>query len=490
MKKIFSFAMIAAGFMTMLSSCTKEQVVGTPVLTLNPANQVALSEDTSAQTAVTASWESVSSTASYTLYLAPTNGKKGVNYSIPAGSATSVAITGEELQKALYYCGFEQGASTTVNFFVEAQDGNVFSQSEIVALRVILYTHVVVLNTPVVTISPADPALDLNKPDAKAIEVKWTDASAEGAVIEYTLGIGVQGSEDTSMSFPMGDKLTFSMTNSELQNKLMEAGFQYGEEAALFAVVYAEATDGTINPVESEPVDFKVTLSKKPRNPNIPGSVCIVGDATGAGWDNKAADYQFTCTDEEKGLFTLRTEIINLKTFKFLADGSWNKGFTHNDDISKYWDIVYKNGDLGDNDYFRILIPGIYDITINSDELTIDVKLVEAKLDKIYILGSGVPGAGWNFVDDCTLKLVDAAKGIYEETLELTAADIQILPQKDNWNYGYFEPEKLTMSETPAKVYEQRENGQYPSFFTVPEAGTYKVTLDTQNLTIKAVPVE
>lgn len=482
--------MIAAGFVTLLSSCTKEQVVGTPVLTLNPANQVALSEDTSDQTAVTASWESVSSSASYTLYLAPTNGKKGVNYSIPAGSSTSVAITGEELQKALYYCGFEQGASTTVNFFVEAQDGNVFSKSEIVALRVILYTHVVVLNTPVLTISPAEAVLDLNKPDSKAIEAQWTDASAEGAVVEYTLGIGIQGSEDAALSFPMEDKLAFSMTNAELQDKLMQAGFQYGEEAALFAVVYAEATDGTIAPVESEPVNFKVTLSKKPRNPNIPGSVCIVGDATGAGWNEKADGYQFTCLDEEKGIFYLKTEIINQKTFKFLADGSWNKGFTHNADISKYWDIVYKNGDLGDNDYFRILIPGIYEFTINSEELSIEVKLVEAKQDKIYILGSGVPAADWNFKDEATLKLVDPATGIYEETLELAAADIQILPMNGNWHYGFFVPEKVTLGETPAKVYEQREQGQYPYFFTVAEAGTYKVTLDTQNLTIKAVKVE
>lgn len=483
--------MMVAGMVAVLSSCTKEQVVGTPVLKIDPANQIALSEETRAQVALTASWESVSSTASYTLYLAPSNGKKGVHYTISAGSATSVSITGEELQKALYYCGFDQGSSTTVDFFVEAQDGNAFSKSETVSLRVILYTHVVVLNTPVLTISPAEAVLDLNKPDSKAIEVKWTDASAEGAVVEYTLGIGIQGSEDAALSFPMEDKLAFSMTNAELQDKLMQAGFQYGEEAALFAVVYAEATDGTIAPVESEPVNFKVTLSKKPRNPNIPGSVCIVGDATGAGWDNKAEGYQFTCLDEEKGIFYLKTEITNLKTFKFLADGSWNKGFTHNADINKYWDIVYKNGDLGDNDYFRILVPGIYEFTINSEELSIDVKLVEAKIDKIYVVGSGVVAApDWSFKDEGTLKLVDPATGIYEETLELTPADIKFYPEKDSWNYCYVVPERVTLGETPAKVYEQREPNQYPNMFTVAEAGIYKVTLDTQNLTIKAVKVE
>lgn len=485
MKKIFSFVMVAACLVAMFSSCTKEVTVAKAVLTLNPSTQIALSEDTSSQVAVTASWEAVSPTASYTLFVAPVNGKKGVHYTIPAGSATSVKITGEELQKALYYCGFEQGASTTVEFFVEAQDGSAFSQSEVASVRVILYTHVVVLNTPVLTLSSTDVKLDLNNASSKAIDISWTDASAEGAVVEYTLYVGLQGQEDPALNYPMEDALSFSMTTQELQDALMAAGFAYGAEANLYVYVAAEATDGTIEPVESEAVNFKVTLSKKPRNPNIPGSVCLVGDATGAGWDNKAADFQFACQDEEMGIFYLRTEILNQKTFKFLADGSWNKGFNHNEDIDKYWDIVYKNGDLGDNDYFRLLVAGIYDFTINSDELTIDVKLVEAKTTKIYVLGTGCD-AGWNFSDDCVLNLTDAAKGIYSADLNLTPADIQLLPLKNNWNYGWFEKETVTLSSTPAKVYEQRENGQYPAFFTVADAGTYRVVLDTQNLTISA----
>ncbi|MDY3979171.1 MAG: SusE domain-containing protein [Tidjanibacter sp.] len=495
MKKNYLLAVTAV--LASMFACQKVDdsiKLGTPELTLTPSGQIVLTEASKDATALTASWNDVAVegvSVSYTFKIATANAEDYSGAFTKNVTGTSLTLSGEDLQNAAIGLGFAAGSSAQLKCCVEAvaSDNTISSTtSSEVNLRVTLYTHIIVLATPVVSLSSASIELTEEGKDNVALTATWTNASVENAYVEYTFKISE--ASDTSYANGktenMSTALTKSYTCAELQEWLKTKGYKEGDKADLMCCVYAESNDGTIEPVTSENATLSVTLYKKAQNANIPTSIHIVGSAVGAGWNLDDA-YKFAVTDADKGLFEWTGDILNFNEFKFLANESWSIGFTHGAVGQTYWDIVYKNGNLGDNDYFRILVAGKYKFTIDAINLSMKAELIKAAAPALYLIGNGCD-AGWTIADAIEIKLADDAKGLYEATVNLKSADdFKILINRVEWNRGFNRDEKSESVGTEWKLTERREDSEADLQFRVEESGSYKVTIDIVNLTFKVV---
>lgn len=456
-------------------------------LTFSPTGKIVLSEDTKSEVALTVSWNSIGDGANYTLSMAASNNSS--NALKKEITETSVSYTGEELQKALLGFGFNPGTNASLKFTLEAaKDGNTTSTSANV--NVVLYTHIVHLAVPVITLSSSDLSLSAENKDAEALKISWTDASTEDAYVEYNLSIAK--SDDAAFAnalvYATADAREKSFTHNDLQFALRGMGFNPGDQASLICRVEAYPSDGTIESVVSENVSFAVTLYPKALNTDIPESITLLGDGTEFGWTMDEPAAQLSLTDAEKGIFEIEAKILSSKgTFKFFFNKNWGKGFKPGTG-DYYWEDVTIPETLGDLDYFRLLIPGKYHFVCNTSEVSIQWTLVESSTEAIYVHGPAVAQDGEESGD--VAISATAEQGIFSGVVNLVAGqEFVIIPDTSDSDRGYFchptsSPEGLSW-----KLAEDREKTKEYARFKVSDSGEYKITVNVSTHTMTAEPV-
>lgn len=487
MEKYFNFFAVMAIATFSLVSCDKESrsSFSSPEITVNPSGKIILDEAKKTETALTVSWTAVSENAGYIFYMTSAKSQDISEGAFKKDTEqTSVTFTGEELQEALIGLGFKPGTNASVRFVVQASYGSESSESAANA-SIVLYTHTVILKVPGLALTSENIVLSEDAKADEALKISWTDASVEEIYVEYTLS--VTKAEDKSfvnaVSYDVADAFEKSFTGNELQFLLRDMGFNPGETASVICRVEAVPSDGTVESVVSEPKSFSVKLFEKPKNTDIPASVTVLGDGTEFGWNMDAADAQLTCTDAVNGIFTGEINLTT-DTFKFYFDKKWNKGPKPGEG-DYYWSDITIPETLGDNDYFRVLLPGRYSFVLNASDVTIECRLVEASVDEVRLHGQAITGTDES--GDATITAKDKSKGIYEGVVNLVAGKtFSVIPGKDR---GYYCHPSSKSVGTSWKIVEDREKTKEFEEMGVADSGEYKVTIDFVNHTMTAVPV-
>ena len=488
MKKIKMSAIFATVLCTLVACGEKNGPTTEPAtLSFTPSGKIVLTEDAKDQTALTVSWNSVGTGVNYTLFMLPANSNDKANALKKETAETSVSYTGEELQTALLGFGYNPGTNVSVKFVLSSG-----ADESSANVNVVLYTHVVTLAIPEITLSSAAVELDDAEKDNEALKVSWTDASVEDAYVEYTLRIAK--ADDASFSnalvYDAKDALEYSFTVNDLFFALRGIDYKPGETASLIVRVDADPADGTIESVKSETAALTVKLYEKAKNADIPSGVTLLGDGTDYGWDMNAADAQLELTDAANGIFECDANINSVRgTFKFYFDKNWNKGFKPGTG-DYYWEDVTIPERLGDNDYFRMLIPGKYHFVLNTTEVSISYTLLESFINEVYVHGPAAAEEG-SESGDAAIVATGKDTGIFSGTVKLTAGkNFRISSDPSDAGRGYFCHSSSTPLGTSWKVSEDREKtGEYAEF-SVADTGEYVITLNTVTHTLTAVPAE
>lgn len=489
MKFFYHFATTALAILSVVACSEKEQTAAlpSPEISLNPKGKIVLDETKKDETALTISWKSVADDAKYEFCMS--SAKAGVQGEATTKQTmeTSVSYTVEELQNMLLKMGFNVGTNAAVKFTVKASSGDRVSEATANG-NIVLYTHIVRLKTPEISLKPESVELTEEGKDSDALEITWTDASVEEAYVEYTLSItkADDNSFENAVKFDLADALGKKFIGNDLQSIMRGFGYKPGETASAICRVEAIPTDATIETVVSETKTFSVKLYERAKNTDIPEKVTVLGDATEFKWDMNAEGAQLTCIDPDKGIFSCEINLTT-DTFKFYFNQKWTKGPKPGVG-DYYWSDITIPESLGDNDYFRVLLPGKYRFVVNTSDVTIECTLLQATPDEVYVHGKAVSETDESA--DVPLRAVDKAKGIYEGVVNLKAGAsfcVTAAAKKDRAYYCHPSSKPVGLS---WKITEDREKEHLYSEMQVADGGEYKLTVDFLNHTLVALAVK
>ncbi len=178
--------------------------------------------------------------------------------------------------------------------------------------------------------------------------------------------------------------------------------------------------------------------------------------------------------------------------------GTTNKDVELNVEMDAYPVIYY---DKGENDPIKrdnkwvITEKGTYTVTVNVETMKVKVEKLD---DVVYLVGTVLVPEGGNPDDGYDLKRAPYFKKIadnkYELTINLHKGDFKILSKIEydntNTNYDYYAPEANAPFEPGSNMsvdYRQANEQDYKWQVTADQTGTYKLTLNTSDMTLTAV---
>ena len=236
-----------------------------------------------------------------------------------------------------------------------------------------------------------------------------------------------------------------------------------------------KANVGTTNNLEtfSEFETINITWIEKVLT-NTCDSLYVLGEGiTDAGWNFPGIEV--TCDTD---VLTVKTRLQNGHFRFFTTVGDWNSGqdysFYENDGYTI--DSKLENAPAGDNFNF-VGTPGIYTITIDKNNKTIEVK----ESSSLWAVGAAVPG-GWGFNAD-TIEFVESTPDIWSASITLSNDIFRFFQTFGTWdtnnNFAYYVDQGFTIDANF-----EDDGGGDSNFNFIGTAGTYIMTIDAVNKTI------
>lgn len=236
-----------------------------------------------------------------------------------------------------------------------------------------------------------------------------------------------------------------------------------------------KANAGTANNLEtfSEFETINITWIEKVLT-NTCDSLYVLGEGiTDAGWNFPGIEV--TCDTD---VLTVKTRLQNGHFRFFTTVGDWNSGqdysFYENDGYTI--DSKLENAPAGDNFNF-VGTPGIYTITIDKNNKTIEVK----ESSSLWAVGAAVPG-GWGFNAD-TIEFVESTPDIWSASITLSNDIFRFFQTFGTWdtynNFAYYVDQGFTIDANF-----EDDGGGDSNFNFIGTAGTYIMTIDAVNKTI------
>lgn len=236
-----------------------------------------------------------------------------------------------------------------------------------------------------------------------------------------------------------------------------------------------KANAGTANNLEtfSEFETINITWIEKVLT-NTCDSLYVLGEGiTDAGWNFPGIEV--TCDTD---VLTVKTRLQNGHFRFFTTVGDWNSGqdysFYKNDGYTI--DSKLENAPAGDNFNF-VGTPGIYTITIDKNNKTIEVK----ESSSLWAVGAAVPG-GWGFNAD-TIEFVESTPDIWSASITLSNDIFRFFQTFGTWdtynNFAYYVDQGFTIDANF-----EDDGGGDSNFNFIGTAGTYIMTIDAVNKTI------
>lgn len=331
------------------------------------------------------------------------------------------------------------------------------------------------------TLSVNHQSIELDEADANepVLTFSWNKAADIGA--EYTfdyifqLDIANNGFKTASEPVKLKENGTISFTASELYDLIVDQWENVsGETVVLDARIVARVNGG-------DKFQYpEIAYTKVEITTYIPISrpLYILGTATTANLD---PDNAIQMHELSNGRTYSARVSMQPGNFKFITTKgsmlpSYNKGTGDNKLVERTL------GSEPDN-YFEITEAGMYYINVSLKTMTLSYK--KSAYDNVYLVGDAVP-TGWdlNTMPGMTQDLNDP--DIFTITIALKEGELK-MPTGRSWEHPAFRPVAANGSITSQQVRVNAGDPDNKWKITSGQAGTYKITLNTNpdNMSIK-----
>lgn len=164
-------------------------------------------------------------------------------------------------------------------------------------------------------------------------------------------------------------------------------------------------------------------------------------------------------------------------TFKFIEDlgellPSFNKGEDENE-------LVYRTEESQPDDLFTIAKDGLYGIYVNTEDMKINYAPIP--YPEVYMVGNATP-IGWD-IGNAMLMEWDYVRGAYVYEGELHEGEMK-LPLWKDWSADSLMPPVNGTKPGEDNTVALHPGGQPDNKWVITEAGTYRVILDVNAMTI------
>ena len=338
---------------------------------------------------------------------------------------------------------------------------------------------------PGLTSSAATLAPPVSDSDKVVLTLNWTNPSFATSTqkTKYRVQLDSAGRNfSRAVTFELFDSLSLSFRAKELNNILLNWGFEYNKAYDIdFRVISSYANNNDQKTSNTTKVNIKTY--KIPPKVVVPssGRLYIVGDATAGGWTNPVPvpTQELTKIDSVTygGIFNL----IGGKQYLILpVNGDW--GFKYSV-VSNTVPGLSGGGDFGAN--FSDNFPGpatsgLYKIILNfqSGKFTVTPFTQQHGLpDNLYIVGDATPG-GWNNpVPTPSQQFTRVNSTKWELTVALTSGKAYLfLPENGNWGKKFGAVNNLDPIKLGGPFKPEGQDMPSPDV-----SGNYKITVDFIN---------
>lgn len=244
-----------------------------------------------------------------------------------------------------------------------------------------------------------------------------------------------------------------------------------------------------------------ITLGDARTGPNCEhDQLWIVGAGVpDAGW-GWTSPVELPCTGN--GVYSGAVRLQNNNgadnNFRFFTDRSleWSSpsfNFPHYANAGYSIDSNFMDAMDGDNNFAFVGTTGDYILTINDTAKTITLEPIACEFDQLWLVGAGVPDAGWGWTSPVQLPCF--GDGVYsgEVNFQNNAGDennfrfftdASLEWSSPSYNYPYFSNDGYAIDD----LFADKMDGDNNFAFTG-QSGRYRLTIDTMAKTITLTPV-
>ena len=379
---------------------------------------------------------------------------------------TSASVTVKQVNDVALLLGLEPFEEGTLHFRVISAINGVENTEVVSSTITRTVTPYVTDFSPIYMIGAALKGWDTSL----AVEVYGTGPAEYSVIAEFQSG-------ETFRFFEAADWGATSYNWSYFDGGVVDANFENGMDGDTnlrfigdtgFYRISVDLSDKTIT-MESllgQPTLFMVGAA-------VP--------AAGWGWDSP-----IDMTWVQDGVFEATTELLNDPgaSFRFFtAFDDWGSGLNFPYYTGEGYEIDDKFEDAmdGDNNFRFNGTTGTFKITVNEIDQTIVVSEAGTAGPPKYLVGAGVPAAGWGWATP--VELVQIEVGVFEATTDFANDAFRVFDAFDDWGSGTNYPGFADDGYTIDANFENAMDGDSNFSFTG-TPGTYKFTLDTNSKTI------
>ncbi|MCZ4694740.1 SusF/SusE family outer membrane protein [Ancylomarina euxinus] len=319
------------------------------------------------------------------------------------------------------------------------------------------------------------------------IAFKWSSADfGMPTEITYKLQVDKDGG-DFSNPIELGETTNnfISLKSSKLNGMLGRADFE-AEKPVIVLLRVTASISSNIAPITSEVIETSFTLYKL-ADPNDDGSrIYMVGGAVPAGWNPGDAVEMLNIAPN----VYRATTTFAVDRFRFLGQKDWspvsyNFPFFTGSVDNNFENARQADREDGDENLWFKGSPGEYTITVdlNTKSIILDATHTDDN-SRIYIVGAGVPDAGWD--PSKAIEMVNIAPNVYQAITEFAVDRFRFLGQKDwspiSYNFPFFSGGVSANLENALQA--DREDGDENLWFKG-TAGKHIITVDLDNKTVE-----
>jgi hypothetical protein len=198
----------------------------------------------------------------------------------------------------------------------------------------------------------------------------------------------------------------------------------------------------------------------------------------GWGWDSPVE-----MTWIKDGVFEVTTS-FSVDAFRFFTkEGDWGSGQNHPHFVAEEYtiDSNFEDAQDGDNNFKFIGTPGVYNIIVNQIEKTIILAEPGSVGPSIYMVGAGVPNAGWGW--DTPIELKQTSAGVWSANTTFAVDAFRFFATFGDWGSGTNHPHYVSESYTIDANFEDALDGDN-NFKFIGTPGDYTITLNSNSKTI------
>ncbi len=333
------------------------------------------------------------------------------------------------------------------------------------------------------TLSPSTEriVLDQNKPNEEVLTFTWTEATniGPGYHFQYIFRMDIAGNDFETVVEPIiaqDGVFSISFTNEELYTYVVEKlGGVAGQETAIEGRICAKV----LGPKFVYP---EIAIQQVIIQTYVPKSMPLymIGTATDAGMDISKA---ILLTEVSNGRVYTWKGALKQGEYKFIYSQESMLPSLNRGDADTV--LVKRETEADPDNYFKIKTDGTYSIQLSLKDMLIRTKSV--KYQNLYLVGNATT-AEWS-TDSALPMIMDSTNpATFTITTTLKEGELKILTEK-RWEGATFRPMVANGSimSTETQVYVGGEDLKWK--ITADQAGTYKITLDTENNKIYFVKI-